>query len=72
MEIKTRVIGDIFQCYCDESGAEFEIDIDVNTAKVDAVGVGDLTVANLIAATKKSKKLFVNYLIDSKSESFFD
>lgn len=72
MEIQTRVIGDTFTCFCDEAGAEFEIDIDVNTAKVVGVGVGDLTVANLIAATKKAKKLFVNYLIDTKSESFFD
>ncbi|AGY48533.1 hypothetical protein Spock_133 [Bacillus phage Spock] len=72
MEIKTIVIGDIFQCYCDDAGAEFKINIDINTAKVDSVGVGDLTIANLIAATKKAKKLFVNYLIDTKSESFFD
>jgi len=71
VEIKTKVEGDLFICYCDDAGAEFDIYIDINTAKVDSVGVGDLTVANLIAATKKAKKLFVNYLIDTRSESFF-
>lgn len=71
MEIKTIVLGETFHCYCEEEGAEFELDIDINTVKVINMVASDLTVGNLLEAVKKSRKLLIKHLIDTQDSGFF-